>query len=194
MIRRETKSPDFKSCQKLFYISGGSRASSQSPGSCIEMEYSYCRNKTYVLTSAYFGFAVVDASKGKAASSNAGSRSPLFFQPNAPPIIVSHKPPTITVQTSSSLGLRELLRYIIKLGAALQLRKSFFLLAVFLTLNSVRTPHLRPHSRRRTRICRTFINCAPLTLPPFSSSSALPLPFPFAAPPLSAALPFGAIL
>ncbi len=42
-----------------------------------------------VLTSTYFGFAVVLASRLKAASSNVGSKSPLFFHPKAPPEFVN---------------------------------------------------------------------------------------------------------
>lgn len=95
MIRRETKSPDFTSCQSSFIVLAALEPAPSLPAPVLKWNIIYCRNKTYVLTSAHFGFAVVDASKGKAASSNAGSRSPLFFQPNAPPILVSNKLPTI---------------------------------------------------------------------------------------------------
>jgi hypothetical protein len=97
--------------------------------------------------------------------------------------------------TCPGLILRKLLGDIVKLRASLQLGEGFFFLAMLLALRDCQIAvSSKTRAERQTRICRTLIYCAPLTLPPFSSSSALPFPFPFAAPPLSAALPFGAMV
>lgn len=93
------------------------------------------------------------------------------------------------------LVLGELPCHLVELGPVADLRQRLLLLAVFLALMP-RSSALRPlpycavpaHRRVgiRTRMCRTLIDCAPLTLPPAPPLSLLSSPplLPFLPPPL----------